>query len=199
MEEIPKGEPITAGVFSVNQHPAVVLFDSVSSHSFMSSAFARKYEQQSEELGYRYRISSAGADVLTNQIVQGATLDIRDKSFRISLIVMPELVLDVIVWMNWMKDKGVVIDAGNNVLSLKDPLSEGTFQVPLPRRLDIAQLSCALQVTPLQEIPIVCEFPDVVPDELLGLAPNRDVEFAIELVPGIAPTQEGLIGCPLTS
>jgi hypothetical protein len=33
----------------------------------------------------------------------------------------------------------------------------------------------------------VCEFPDVFPDELPGLPPDRDIEFRIELVPGIAP------------
>ena len=39
VEEIPKGEAVTAGMFLVNQHPAVVLFDSGASHSFMSQAF----------------------------------------------------------------------------------------------------------------------------------------------------------------
>ena len=34
---------------------------------------------------------------------------------------------------------------------------------------------------------MVCEFPDVFPDELPGLPPDRDVEFKIELVPGTAP------------
>jgi hypothetical protein len=37
------------------------------------------------------------------------------------------------------------------------------------------------------EVPVVCEFPDVFPDELLGLPPDRDVEFKIELIPGTAP------------
>jgi hypothetical protein len=69
MDEIPEGLPITAGKFPVNQHPTVILFDSRSSHSFMSQAFARKYEQLCIELGYGYRISSAGADVLTNQMI----------------------------------------------------------------------------------------------------------------------------------
>jgi hypothetical protein len=66
VDEIPEGEPITVGKFLVNQHPAIVLFDSGSSHSFMSQAFARKHEQLCIELSYGYRISSAGADVLTN-------------------------------------------------------------------------------------------------------------------------------------
>jgi hypothetical protein len=33
----------------------------------------------------------------------------------------------------------------------------------------------------------VCEFPDVFPDELPNLSPDKDVEFGIELVPGTAP------------
>ena len=40
MDEIPKGEPVTVGKFPVNENPVVVLFDSGSSHSFMSQAFA---------------------------------------------------------------------------------------------------------------------------------------------------------------
>jgi predicted aspartyl protease len=121
VDEIPKGELITAGKFSINQHPTDVLFDSGSSHSFMSQAFARKYKQLCTDLSYGYRISSAGADVLTNQIVRGATLELGSQKFRVNLIVMPRLVLDVIIGMNWMKDWEAVIDTGSRVLTLKDP------------------------------------------------------------------------------
>ena len=76
IEEIPEGELVTAGMFLVNPHLAVVLFDSGSSHSFMSQAFAQKQYQPITELGCGYRISSTGADVLTNKEVTGATLDI---------------------------------------------------------------------------------------------------------------------------
>jgi len=69
IEEIPKGEPVTAGMFPVNQHLAIILFDSRSSHSFMSQAFAQKHDQAVTDLGYGYHISSAGADVLTNRVV----------------------------------------------------------------------------------------------------------------------------------
>jgi hypothetical protein len=36
------------------------------------------------------------------------------------------------------------------------------------------------------EVPVVNEFPDVFPKELLGMPPDRDIEFAIELKPGTA-------------
>jgi hypothetical protein len=127
VDEIPEGEPVTIGKFPINQHPAVVLFDSGSSHSFMSQAFARKNEQLCTYLSYGYRISSAGADVLTNQMVQVATLELGSRKFRVNLIVMSGLVLDVIIGMNWMKDWGAVIDTGSRVLTLKDPQGEGTF------------------------------------------------------------------------
>jgi hypothetical protein len=42
MEEIPSREVIAAGMFLVNQHPAIILFDSRASHSFMSQTFASK-------------------------------------------------------------------------------------------------------------------------------------------------------------
>jgi hypothetical protein len=42
-------------------------------------------------------------------------------------------------------------------------------------------------ISPLDEIPVVCEYPGVFPDELSGVPPDRDVEFVIELQPGTAP------------
>jgi len=34
---------------------------------------------------------------------------------------------------------------------------------------------------------VVCEYPDVFPDELLGMPPDRDIEFDITLLPGTTP------------
>jgi hypothetical protein len=39
----------------------------------------------------------------------------------------------------------------------------------------------------LASVPVVCEFPNVFPKDLLGLPPDRDVEFTIELEPRTAP------------
>ena len=37
------------------------------------------------------------------------------------------------------------------------------------------------------DVPVVREFPDVFPKELPGVPPKRQVEFRIDLVPGVAP------------
>ena len=36
-------------------------------------------------------------------------------------------------------------------------------------------------------MPVVSDFPDVFPEELPGMPPDRSVDFVIELVPGTAP------------
>ena len=36
----------------------------------------------------------------------------------------------------------------------------------------------------VSDIPTVSDFPDVFPEELLGLPPQREIEFAIDVVPG---------------
>jgi hypothetical protein len=37
------------------------------------------------------------------------------------------------------------------------------------------------------EVPVVNEFPDVFPEELSGMPPNRDIKFVIELKSGTTP------------
>ncbi|WVZ51318.1 LOW QUALITY PROTEIN: hypothetical protein U9M48_002472 [Paspalum notatum var. saurae] len=45
----------------------------------------------------------------------------------------------------------------------------------------------AIDATALENIRVVSEFPDVFPDSLPGMPPERDIEFSIELVHGTAP------------
>jgi hypothetical protein len=46
---------------------------------------------------------------------------------------------------------------------------------------------CALEAKIVEEVPVVNEYPDVFPEELLGMPPDRDVEFVIDLLPGTGP------------
>ena len=50
VEEIPIGEVVTAGMFLVNKHPTIVLFDSGALHSFMSQTFTSKHDQKIVEV-----------------------------------------------------------------------------------------------------------------------------------------------------
>jgi len=188
VEEIPIGEVVTTGRFLVNKHNAIVLFDSRALHSFMSQTFASKHDQKIIEVDKGgYSISSAGATISTNQIVRDVLISIQEREYNMDLIVLLGLAIDVILGMKWMSGHGVLIDTSTRTIMLREPKGDGAFLVPLPRSFDLQNLSCSIQTTTLCDIPIVCEFLDVYPDELLGLPLDRDVEFEIELVPGTTP------------
>ncbi|MCI68332.1 cellular nucleic acid-binding protein, partial [Trifolium medium] len=36
-------------------------------------------------------------------------------------------------------------------------------------------------------LPVMCEFPDVFPEDISDLPPEREVEFAIDVLPGTSP------------
>ncbi|MCI69594.1 cellular nucleic acid-binding protein, partial [Trifolium medium] len=39
----------------------------------------------------------------------------------------------------------------------------------------------------MEELPVVCEFPDVFLEDVSDVPPEREVEFTIDLVPGTSP------------
>ena len=39
----------------------------------------------------------------------------------------------------------------------------------------------------LETVPVVCEFPEVFPNDLPGVPPKREINFGIDLLPNIEP------------
>ena len=45
----------------------------------------------------------------------------------------------------------------------------------------------ALEAKLVEEVPVVCEYPNVFLEKLPGMPPDQDVEFVINLLPGMRP------------
>jgi hypothetical protein len=188
IEEILAGEVVTIGKFLVNNHPAVVLFVLGASHSFVSSTFAYEHKLNVVTIDKGgYCISAAGNNIMTNQVVKNVKIEIGERKFLFDLVVLPGVGIDVILGMKWMSGNGVLIDTSTHVIMLRDPVDKKGFLVQLPREITIHNTANATLAKAIQDIPVVCEFPDVFPDDLPGLPPDREVEFKIELIPGMAP------------
>ena len=52
-----------AGMFTIDSHPAYVLFDSGASHSFMSMGFAQRHNISTMAISIAYRIRSLGVQL----------------------------------------------------------------------------------------------------------------------------------------
>jgi hypothetical protein len=113
-------------------------------------------------------------------------LQLGSKTFLTNLIHLGLGGLDVILGMNWLTQHQVVLDIVTRIIEIHSPTSGHTI-LYLPQVGSTNSCSYAVVAIQLEDIPVVCEYPDVFPDNLPGMPPDRDVEFVIELQPGTAP------------
>jgi hypothetical protein len=72
------------------------------------------------------------------------------------------------------------------MVEIHSPTS-GHTTLYLPKAESINPCSYAVVTVQLEITSVVCEYPDVFPDDLPRMPPDRDVEFVIELQPSTAP------------
>jgi hypothetical protein len=107
--------------------------------------------------------------------------------FSTNMIVIKGQDVDVILGMNWLAQNKVVINANQRIVQLIHGQEGVRLSVPVFFPIKATGRAFEAIVQEIQNIPIVCEFPDVFLEDLPGLSPERDVKFVIELKPGMAP------------
>jgi hypothetical protein len=94
--------------------------------------------------------------------------------------------MDVLLGMDWMTRHRVSLDISSQAVEIDSP-DYGTTILYLSQWKCNNSHAYAVEGIKLDDIPIVFEYPDVFPDDLPGMPPDRDIDFVIELQPGIAP------------
>jgi hypothetical protein len=106
--------------------------------------------------------------------------------YETDLIVLSGQGIDVILGMSWMKRHKAVLDISARLVQLNSPVhGKVTLHLPAISRIK-ASLHHVVERR-LEDIHVVHEFPDVFPNDLLGMPPERAIEFKIELQPDTAP------------
>jgi hypothetical protein len=99
--------------------------------------------------------------------------------------------IDVILGMNWLSKHKVLINCVKKSVKLTTPEGREMEFITEPVVTTKSVANCAkvnqLDASQESEVPVVNEFPDVFSKELTHMPPDRDIEFVIELKPGIAP------------
>jgi hypothetical protein len=131
-----------------------------------------------------------GGKVQSDRICPNLRIEIRGIDFPSSLVVMRTQGLDIILEMNWLHRNQATVSCDKRTVKLVSPSGkEVVTKLYLPE-LEGACHHLSVddkESNPVEAIRIVSEFPDVFPEELPGMSPERKVEFAIELIPGTAP------------
>jgi hypothetical protein len=105
---------------------------------------------------------------------------------RTTLLILGLDSVDIILGTDWLSRHQAVIDIAARAIEIHSPTC-GEITLYLPNQGCTRSCAVALIESPIEIILVVCEYPDVFPDELLGMPPDRDIEFAIELQPRTAP------------
>jgi hypothetical protein len=89
--------------------------------------------------------------------------------------------------MNWLAQHKAILNTDLRTIRLSYGHEEVLLSIPvaIPAK-PFGRVYKAI-ILEIQDILVVCEFPDVFPEDLPGLPPKRDVEFVIELKPGTTP------------
>jgi hypothetical protein len=94
--------------------------------------------------------------------------------------------MDILLGMDWMTRHRVSLDISSRAVEIDSPY-QGTTVLYLSPWKCINSCAYAIEGIKIEDIPIVCEYPYIFPDDLPGMPPDRDIEFIIELQPGTAP------------
>jgi hypothetical protein len=180
MADIPKGESVITGTFSLHGYLIVVLFDTGATHDFISKACTQRHQLAIEPTNILYVISTPGGRVITKQLVMYTPLNLTGKLFRTSLIVLDGQGIDVILGMSWMKGHKALVDTISHTVRIDSP-ANGVVVLQLPPPITKHSFVHHTTAQNLEDIPVAHEFPDVFPDNLSSMLLDRDVEFTIEL------------------
>jgi hypothetical protein len=186
MANIPKGAPVMTGIFSVSNYPAVILFYSGASHSFINAKFSAKCQLPFHHTNGGITISTPGGRVATYQINRHVPIKLGSLVIKTTLFILGLDSVDIILGTDWLSKHQSVIDVAARAIEIHSPTC-GEITLYLPNQGCTRSYAFAMIESSVEKIPVVCEYPDVFPDELPGVPPDRDIEFAIELQPGTAP------------
>jgi hypothetical protein len=93
--------------------------------------------------------------------------------------------IDVILGMDWLTRHNGVISCATKKVSL---VNQEEIKVKYQTRgSKVNPMIFNLDAKTIEEVPVVQQYPNVFPEELPGMPPDRDIEFIIDLIPEKAP------------
>ncbi|GJR71629.1 putative reverse transcriptase domain-containing protein [Tanacetum coccineum] len=173
---------VVKGTFLVNNHYAFILFDSGADRSFVSTTFSTLLDITPDTLDVSYAVELANGRISkTNTVLRGCRLGLLCHPFNIDLMLIEPGSFDAIIGMDWLANHYAVIVCDENVMRI--PYGDEVLIVQVTKK----ETRDKSEEKRLEDVPTVWDFLKVFPEDLPGLPPTRQVEFQIDLVPGVAP------------
>jgi hypothetical protein len=153
----------------------------------MSARYVKTNELPLQNMKTPMVVITPKGSVEANYMTHRLTLSIMGIEFRATPIVLQESSIDLILGMSWLRKAKVVIHCARGTVELTSSKGE-RFEVEITVTASTRPVVFLLDGKFVGDnIRVVRDFPDVFPEELPGMPPDREVEFVIDLLPGTAP------------
>jgi hypothetical protein len=133
MADILEGAPIMTSIFSVLNYPAVILFCSGASHSFISAKFSAKCKLPFHYTNGGITISTAGGRVATYQINRQVPIKFGSLVIRTTLLILRLDSVDIILGTDWLSRNKAMIDIAARTIEIHSPTC-GEISLYLPNQ-----------------------------------------------------------------
>ncbi|KAI5012257.1 hypothetical protein ZWY2020_024391 [Hordeum vulgare] len=118
-------------------------------------------------------------------VVPDVSVKMGDYAFLSSPIVLGNSDIDLILAMDWLAMNKASIDCEAKEVKLIHPSEDVIIFAARDDTVRLFSLNEKGEISPISQVPAVCEYEDVFSEELRGMPPHREVEFVIELELGI--------------
>ena len=162
-----------------------MLFDSGASHSFVSACFVLRNSLRTMLLSTPLLIRTPRAVLKCTLKCPRVKIMIDRVEFQADLVVLKTEGLDIILGMDWLRKHHGTISCSDRAITLIN--NKGLKVECYPQASKVELMVCSMKEASVEEVPVVCEYPDVLPEELPEMPPDRDLEFIIDLIPETAP------------
>jgi hypothetical protein len=144
----------------LNYHVVVILFYSSASHSFISAKFSAKCQLPFHHTNGGITISTLGGRVATYQINRHVPIRLGSFIIKTTLLIMGLESVDIILGIDWLSRHHVVMmDVAARAIEIHSPM-DGEITLYLPDQGCTRSCAFALIESPVERIPVVCEYPD---------------------------------------
>ncbi|KAM6582372.1 hypothetical protein CsatB_009374 [Cannabis sativa] len=207
------GLSTVTGEISIGGIMFTILIDSGATHSYISSRIIEKLSRPCDIMSSGFcTLLPTREVVISRRWIRSLPVLVEGIELSVDLIELDLEDFDAILGMDWLTKYNATIDFKIKMVTF-EPEGEIPFifmgkvqgsRIPLISALRTRELlregcmgypASVLDTTKdtlegPEKVRVVCEFPDVFPEELLGLPPKREIDFEIELVPGAEPVSK---------
>ncbi|GJY45051.1 putative reverse transcriptase domain-containing protein [Tanacetum coccineum] len=177
---------VVTGTFLLNNRYASILFDTGADRSFVSTAFSSQIDITPTALDHYYDVELADRRIIgLNTILRGCTLNILNHPFNIDLMPIELGSFDAIIGMDWLQS-GTRGSSAHYLVHQNTRIHAKGCPVFLAN-INKKETEDKSEKKRLEDVPIVQDFLDLFPEDLSSFPPTRQVEFQIDLIPGVAP------------